>query len=423
VRLGYDLFEEVAFLLSSGQPAVNSSVPTLELHISLLRKLMIDAGITFIEVPPVPIGYDFAVCLTHDVDFIGIRDHKLDHTVLGFVYRALFRSPIEALKGNLSWSRVLENWKAVLSLPLVHFGIMQDFWLEFDRYYEIEEGASTFFFIPYRNHAGFMASGAAPSRRAAKYCLMDHKHEVKKLRDWGCEIGLHGIDAWRNPIAANAELSHIRELTGQQPVGVRMHWLYFSETSPLALEQGGASYDSTCGYNEAVGFRAGTAQVFQLPNVELLLELPLSIQDTALFYPDRLSFTEGEAFEACKEVIGSVSEFGGVLTINWHTRSLSPERLWGSFYKRLLAYIKTHRVWFATGQEITEWFKARRSLRFDSAHDGEDSARVILSNLAMVPTLPFAIRVHLPDGQSGPMYCDAKWSGETNLEIPFPSPV
>ena len=41
-----------------------------------------------------------------------------------------------------------------------------------------------------------------------------------------------------------------------------MHWLYFGDDSPKTLEAAGFDYDSTCGYNDAVGYRAGTSQVF-----------------------------------------------------------------------------------------------------------------------------------------------------------------
>ena len=34
VRLGFDLFEEVRYLLTQGQPAEFASIPTLDLHIS-----------------------------------------------------------------------------------------------------------------------------------------------------------------------------------------------------------------------------------------------------------------------------------------------------------------------------------------------------------------------------------------------------
>ena len=64
VRIGFDLFYEVVFLLSRGQPAKNARFPTLDTHISLLRAIMVTLGIPFVEVPPIPAGYDFMACLT-----------------------------------------------------------------------------------------------------------------------------------------------------------------------------------------------------------------------------------------------------------------------------------------------------------------------------------------------------------------------
>src|SRR5439155_26724523 len=45
VRLGYDLFQEIEFLLTVGQSLEHASIPTLELHIGLLRKIILEAGI------------------------------------------------------------------------------------------------------------------------------------------------------------------------------------------------------------------------------------------------------------------------------------------------------------------------------------------------------------------------------------------
>src|SRR5580692_3435526 len=101
IRLGYDLFEEVAFLLSQGQPSGNAHVPTLDIHISLLRSIMVGSGNPFIEIPPVPAGYDFMACLSHDVDFTGIREHKLDMTTWGFLYRAILVPALAQLEGGL----------------------------------------------------------------------------------------------------------------------------------------------------------------------------------------------------------------------------------------------------------------------------------------------------------------------------------
>jgi hypothetical protein len=425
VRIGFDLFYEVGFLLSKGQPSENSRVPTLDLHISLLRAIMATLGVSFVEVPPVPAGYDFMVCLTHDVDFVGIRDHKCDHTMWGFLYRSLIGSFVAALRGEQSWSRCRRNWAAALSLPLVHLGLREDFWLEFDRYLEIERGfGSTFFFIPFKNVAGTVASTPAPPRRAAKYDLAGMKEQVVGLLESGCEIGLHGIDAWQSSQSGRAELHRIQELTGQADMGTRMHWLYWNEVSPRVLEEAGFSYDSTFGYNDAVGFRAGTTQAFCPLSAERMLELPLNIQDSAMFYSDRMRLSEEEGLGACKAIIQSVSSSGGALTVNWHTRSLSPERLWGDFYAELLREIQEHRVWFGTAQEVVGWFRKRRALRFESVRREDDGIRVALSSPTGRSDPSFTVRVHHPTPvppESGlpscmPASADHSWNGAEALE-------
>jgi hypothetical protein len=426
-RIGYDLFEEVSFLLSKGQPAQNSHIPTLDIHISFLRECMLRAALGFVEILPVPAGYDFMACLTHDVDFIGIRDHKCDSTMWGFVYRALVGSFLDALRTRMAWSKCLCNWKAVLSLPLVYLGLRDDFWLEFDRYMQIErELGSTFFFIPFRNSAGTWESRPAPKRRAAKYDLTDVKKQVLELETNGCEVGLHGIDAWQNPRKARAELRRIRDVTEQRELGVRMHWLYWAEASPKALEEAGFAYDSTSGYNDAVGFRAGTTQVFCSVGAKTLLELPLNIQDTALFYRGRLNLSETEAMGLCRHVIRQAAKFHGALTVNWHTRSLSPERLWGDFYQRLLGEIRNYRVWFGTGQQVVNWFRIRRALRFEQALFAEDGLHLKIAGPSLDGRLPFVVRIRYPrpctSGRSSIAsttcdYSDIPWKGEAELTL------
>jgi len=68
VRIGYDLFSEIRTLLTVGQPTANASLPTLDLHIAFLRDFITGSGVPVFEIPPVPDGYQFLACLTHDVD-------------------------------------------------------------------------------------------------------------------------------------------------------------------------------------------------------------------------------------------------------------------------------------------------------------------------------------------------------------------
>src|ERR1039457_337197 len=80
-RIGYDLFSEVRTLLTVGQPPANANMPALELHIAVLRDVITGCGISLVEIPPVPEGFQFVACLTHDVDHPSVRLHKLDHTI------------------------------------------------------------------------------------------------------------------------------------------------------------------------------------------------------------------------------------------------------------------------------------------------------------------------------------------------------
>ena len=142
------------------------------------------------------------------------------------------------------------------------------------------------------------------------------------------------------------------------------------------LEKAGFDYDSTIGYNETIGYRAGTSQVFKHPDVDHLLELPLHIMDTALFYPSYMNLSDEQAGAAMLPLIENAARFGGVLTINWHDRSLGPERLWGDAYVNLLRDLRARTPWFATASQTVAWFRKRRATSFVNNTQEGGSIRV-----------------------------------------------
>lgn len=428
LRTGYNLFGEVAFLVSEGQPAENAAIPALDLHIGVLREQILAAGIPLVEIPPVPWGHTFAACLTHDIDFAGVRQHRLDHTSLGFVYRATLGSLRRFLKGGYPAERLAANWKAALSLPLVWLGLADDFWAHFDRYAALDRGRSTFFLVPFKGRPGDVApadaaASAAPSRRATRYDVGDVPEQVASIRDAGSEVALHGIDAWHSAARGREERDRIAEAAGQDPIGVRMHWLYFDRESPARLEAAGFDYDATLGYNDAVGYRAGTGQVFQPRGTTRLLELPLHIQDTSLFYPGRLGLSEDQAWDACAPLLDAAARSGGVLTLSWHERSLAPERLWGDFYRRLLAEAESRGAWFGSAGDVVAWFRARRSITFEDSTVLGDTLRLQLKHAGGAFEPCMTIRVHAPGGGSEPeaghTYADFPYAGESRIDVPL----
>jgi len=377
-RMGYNLFGEVGTLLTAGQPAAYAGIPTLDLHIALLRDLIVASGVLLVEVPPVPNGYCFIACLTHDVDHPSIVRHKWDHTVFGFLYRAIFGSLNNLFRGRIPVRNLVTNWAAVLKLPFVYIGFANDFWGDFeDRYRKVEKGlCSTFFVIPFKNCPGNDSNGLAPKFRASRYGARDIAGTIGKILAAGCEVGLHGIDAWTDSSKGIEEFEEIQRLTGISEIGVRMHWLYYDEQSPVALEEAGAAYDSTIGYRETVGYRAGTTQAYKPLHATRLLELPMHVMDTALFYPAYLGLSTRQATTLIGRMVDNTVDFGGCITTNWHDRSLAPERIWDSCYRDLLEDMKNRGAWFATAGQATSWFRKRRSVVFEIDYIGTDSPRL-----------------------------------------------
>jgi hypothetical protein len=424
IRLGYDLFDEVRFLLSSGQLVDHAHIPTLDIHIHMLRERMLGAGITVLEIPSAPAGHGFIVCLTHDIDFVGIRNHRFDHSMFGFVYRATFGTLRNFLRGRLSLGQMLKSCLAVVSLPFVWAGWAKDFWEPFDWYLEVESGLpSTYFLIPFKRRTGENVPAPHASRRASAYDVSDLPEQTANLLKHGCELGVHGIDSWHSPEKGREELAAVAGVTGESGIGIRMHWLLRDANTASVLEQAGYAYDSTFGYNETIGYRAGTGQVFRPLDAKTLLELPLHIQDGALFFPQRLDLSEPEAEKRCQTVIDHAANFGGVLTLLWHDRSHGPERFWGDFYIRLLQNLKARDGWFGSASQVVNWFRKRREVRFEQV-ETSDGARTRLRYDGEEIQPPLKIRVYQPprqDKDAGSVaterFIDVPWNGKSTDEV------
>ena len=396
VRCAYNLFSEVRHLLTVGQPPEHAHTPTLELHIARLRRWIADAGLSLLEIPPVPAGSDLIACLTHDVDFLGMRRHRLDATHLGFLYRATIGSVLDVAAGRRTVRQLLRNWRAALELPLVHAGVLEDPWIPFERYAEVEgDLRSTFFLVPFADRAGRGPDGRSDPRRAVRYGVDETREHIEGLRARGREVAVHGIDAWNDVERGRAERDAVAAVAGADALGVRMHWLYFDEGSPAKLDGAGYDYDATVGYNDAVGFRAGTTQAYRPLSCERLLELPLHVQDTALLYPRRMRLREREALALCAALADRTRQLGGVLTISWHERSLVPERQWDRVYRELLAMLRSRGAEVMTAGEAVAWFRLRRSVDLEGA-DLSEAASMLEEGDAREGEATLRLRIHRP---------------------------
>jgi hypothetical protein len=149
-----------------------------------------------------------------------------------------------------------------------------------------------------------------------------------------------------------------------------------------------------------------------------LLELPLHIQDGALFLPQRLNLSAPAAWDLCESFIQHASATEGVLTILWHDRSHAAERFWGDFYIRLVQRLKVLNVWFATASQVVRWFRWRRNVIFrrDDGECADTWVEALGDRDSREPLM--TVRIHVPGNSAQPAHETATSSSEC-VDIPW----
>jgi hypothetical protein len=114
--------------------------------------------------------------------------------------------------------------------------------------------------------------------------------------------------------------------------------------------------------------------------------------------------------------VTNARRFGGTVVINWHDRSLAPERLWGDFYRQLVDEVgRGDRAWFSTAGDAVDWFRWRRSIRFTTERPGT------VTVAAPSPRKPIpagCMRVHRPNrGNSRPAVQELTFDGRVPVEV------
>jgi hypothetical protein len=126
----------------------------------------------------------------------------------------------------------------------------------------------------------------------------------------------------------------------------------------------------------------------------------MHIMDTALFFPSHMNLSPGEAEVVVNGLVENACRFGGALTINWHDRSIAPERLWGDFYVKLLGKLRCRGAWFPTATQAVSWFSKRRSAVIESVAFEGRTIHVKAAKLMGHEDLPgLSLRIHNPPTQ------------------------
>ena len=331
--------------------------------------------------PPVPAGYSFAACLTHDIDFVGIRRHSTrSHTVLGFLYRSTAGAVKDWPRGRLSLARLLRMWRAMASPPACPPGLGARLLGAVRLVLEVGRRAFRRPTSSFRSNGGpEHVSGPGASRRATAYDVGDLSEWLGRLTADGREVGVHGIDAWHRLDRAGEEMSRVAAATGTPATGIRMHWLLSDAQTPAILEKAGYDYDATARINETVGFRHGTGQVFRPRGAHSLLALPLHIQDGALFYPTRLDLSEAEARQRCARLMNRRAPVAACSPCCGTTAATGPSASGAISTSAWFGSFCPANAWFGSARDVVGWFRKRRQVRFDDVCTRAVAPQAVLS--------------------------------------------
>lgn len=384
---GDDIFKKVSDLLNHG--VMHNSEPLCEMYLDRLRE-KIKQFTTLVEIPPVPWGYSYMVALTHDVDITSVKERRWFSVGYAVYNCFLNRDFVDGIRILLAKTKT-KTFKKVLSKR----GLAEDPWNCFEDWMMIENEMgvkSSFYFIPFKNVAGTDAAKI----REAKYDL--DAELIRRLVEGGWEVGAHGLDNWKDVKRGKEELEQISKLTNSK-VGTRIHWLFFDGATWKRLDDAGYYYDTSFGYNEDVGFRSGTLQVYKPRGVKNLVELPLNIQDGALFRRKYLNLSEDEAKRRCAEIFDYAKKYGGAVTLLWHQVSLAVPHNWGDFYRYLVEKALKEGAWVTRAINIVDWFKIRRNVKLSHIREG-DKLKIRLKGLEFRENIPeMRLRIHVkPEG-------------------------
>ena len=264
-----------------------------------------------------PTGRDLRVNISHDIDNIGLPFSF--RTAVGHTIRR--HKPSATLRDMLAWVPGLNP----AYLQAVHDVVA----LSLDR-------------------------GIGPAvywkgtRSSAHY---DPYHpKVKRMVTWlqqnKVELGVHpGYDTFRSPEKLRKEILTVREVLGVQPIGGRQDYLRWCPDTWLDWENCGLTYDSSVGFADHIGFRAGTCfpyrpWLFTLNREAHLTELPLIIMDITM--PGYMDLTPEQSLEAINECVRQCRLVGGVFTLLWHNDGMC-ERSLGPLLPVVLDSLKSHR--------------------------------------------------------------------------------
>jgi hypothetical protein len=274
-------------------------------------------------------GKRWALCLTHDVDYIQAKYWTHYLNLMLRATRDVIHGRIESARGRLYMLRTIaaQSTDPFWSFPE---------WMSIEREFDCR---STFFFRSKSRR--FTVEG-----RCYKVRDKGVREILKTLSAGGWEIGLHAGYTTRNDASAILrEKARLESALGESVTANRTH--YLCGTFPehwVAAQSAGFTLDSTVGSSTATGYRVGTGAPFipwdcTVGNHAPSYELPLIVMDGAIDVEHGPHADADTIVDACRPYFEAACKYGSAVTLLWHSERAATVYYPGYMgaYRKLLA--------------------------------------------------------------------------------------
>jgi hypothetical protein len=192
---------------------------------------------------------------------------------------------------------------------------------------------------------------------------------VGELALLGGEVGLHGsYRSSEDEGLLRAERHDLEVLLGRPVRGLRFHYLRMRWRDVVGrLDRLGVDYDTTLGFSDRPGARAGFSFPFApwVPverRIARFLELPLVLMDATLAEKRYLGLSASASHKQIDRVLDRLAAVGGGASVLWHNDRFDPVygRGWGAAYEYLLDGIVARGGTAGTAAALNDWWRAER---------------------------------------------------------------
>ncbi len=260
-------------------------------------------------------GYEFALCLTHDVD----RPYKT------------FQAPYYALR-----ERDLSHLRSLV-------GAERPYW-QFEEIMALEDDLgvrSSFYFL---DEKSLLEKGPRHWLDPRSWVLYAGRYQIdedpitdviERLDRGGWEVGLHGsYDTVDDRDRLREEKTRLERTLGSPVVGGRQHYLRLERPTTWEHYRAiGMNYDASLGSNDGYGFD-GRYDVIR-PFDDSFVAFPLTIMERPLM--EAASSVEA-AWRECDRLLEEAADNDAVMTVLWHPRYFNEQEFPGyrELYVRLV---------------------------------------------------------------------------------------